>query len=45
MGFCTTGEGYGGFITDDIEQLTGHPAISYKKFASDFEQMFRRGAI
>lgn len=35
------GEGYGHFTTDDVEQLTGHPATSYKEFASDFAQMFR----
>lgn len=34
-------EGYGDFTTDDVEQLTGHPATSYKEFASDFAQMFR----
>jgi uncharacterized protein YbjT (DUF2867 family) len=35
------GEGYGDFTTDDVEHLTGHPATSYKEFASDFAQMFR----
>jgi uncharacterized protein YbjT (DUF2867 family) len=36
-------EGYSDFTTDEVEQLTGHPSISYKKFATDFEQMFRGG--
>ena len=36
-------EGYSDWTTDDFEQLTGHPATSYKKFASDFEQVFRGG--
>jgi uncharacterized protein YbjT (DUF2867 family) len=35
--------GYSDFRTGDFERLTGHPATSYKKFASDFEQMFRGG--
>jgi uncharacterized protein YbjT (DUF2867 family) len=34
-------EGYSDWTTDDVEQLTGHPATSYKEFASDFEQVFR----
>src|SRR5215212_10959049 len=36
-------QGYSDFTTEEVEQLTGHPATSYKKFASDFEQMFRGG--
>jgi len=36
-------EGYSDFTTEDFKQLTGHPATSYKKFASDFERMFRGG--
>jgi uncharacterized protein YbjT (DUF2867 family) len=36
-------EGYSEFTTEDFEQLTGHPATSYKRFASDFEAVFRRG--
>src|SRR5215218_10131183 len=36
-------EGYSDWTTDDVEQLTGHPAASYKQFASDFEQVFRGG--
>ena len=36
-------EGYSDFTTGDFEKLTGHRATSYKKFASDFEQMFRGG--
>jgi uncharacterized protein YbjT (DUF2867 family) len=34
-------EGYSNFTTEDVEQLTGHPATSYKKFATDFERVFR----
>jgi uncharacterized protein YbjT (DUF2867 family) len=37
------GEGYSDWTTDDVEQLTGHPAVSYKEFASDFERVFRGG--
>src|SRR5215204_3181331 len=33
-------EGYSDFTTNDVEQLTGHPATSYKKFAGDFERVF-----
>jgi uncharacterized protein YbjT (DUF2867 family) len=36
-------EGYSDWTTDDFERLTGHPATSYSKFASDFERMFRGG--
>ena len=36
-------EGYSDFTTGDFEQLTGHPATSYKQFATDFKQMFRGG--
>jgi len=36
-------EGYSDWTTDDVEQLTGHPATSYKKFANDFAQVFRGG--
>src|SRR5215204_3784340 len=36
-------EGYSDWTTDDVERLTGHPATSYRKFASDFEQVFRGG--
>jgi uncharacterized protein YbjT (DUF2867 family) len=36
-------EGYSDWTTDYFEQLTGHPATTYKKFASDFEKMFRGG--
>jgi hypothetical protein len=36
-------EGYSDWTTDDFEWLTGHPATSYSKFASDFERMFRGG--
>ena len=34
-------EGYSNFTTEDVEQLTSHPATSYKKFATDFERVFR----
>jgi uncharacterized protein YbjT (DUF2867 family) len=34
-------EGYSNFTTEDVEQLTGHRATSYKKFATDFERVFR----
>src|SRR5215212_3677865 len=33
-------EGYSDFTTNVVEQLTGHPATSYKKFAGDFERVF-----
>ena len=36
-------EGYGDFTTDDVEQLSGHPATSYEKFAGDYAQVFRGG--
>jgi uncharacterized protein YbjT (DUF2867 family) len=36
-------EGYCDFTTDDVEQLTGHPATPYTQFARDFEQWFRSG--
>jgi uncharacterized protein YbjT (DUF2867 family) len=35
------GEGYSNFTTEDVEQLTGHPATSYKEFATDYERVFR----
>src|SRR5215207_6730339 len=35
-------EGYSNFTTEDVEQLTGYPATSYTKFATDFERVFRR---
>jgi uncharacterized protein YbjT (DUF2867 family) len=34
-------EGYSNFTTEDVEQLTGHPATSYKVFTTDFAQVFR----
>jgi hypothetical protein len=37
--------GYSDWTTEDFEQLTGHPATSYKKFASDFEQVFGGGRV
>jgi uncharacterized protein YbjT (DUF2867 family) len=36
-------EGYSDWTTDDFERLTGHPATSYRKFASAFERMFHGG--
>src|SRR5918994_2418986 len=32
-------EGYSNFTTEGVEQLTGHPATSYKEFATDFERV------
>src|SRR5215208_3254781 len=37
-------EGYSNFTSEDVEQLTGHRATSYKEFATDFERVFRGGA-
>jgi uncharacterized protein YbjT (DUF2867 family) len=34
------GQGYTNFTTDDVEQLTGHTATSYREFASDFARAF-----
>jgi uncharacterized protein YbjT (DUF2867 family) len=34
-------EGYSNFTTEDFERLIGHPATSYKEFATDFERVFR----
>jgi hypothetical protein len=34
-------EGYSNFTTEEVEQLTGHRATSYKEFATDFERVFR----
>jgi uncharacterized protein YbjT (DUF2867 family) len=34
-------EGYSDFTTKDVEQLTSHPATSYKEFATDFAGVFR----
>jgi uncharacterized protein YbjT (DUF2867 family) len=34
-------EGYSNFTTEEVEQLTGHPATSYEGFAIDFERVFR----
>ncbi len=33
-------QGYSNFTTEDIEQLTGHTATTYKEFATDFERAF-----
>jgi uncharacterized protein YbjT (DUF2867 family) len=37
-------EGYSNFTSEDVEQLTGRRATSYKEFATDFERVFRGGA-
>jgi uncharacterized protein YbjT (DUF2867 family) len=34
-------EGYSDWTTDDVERLTGHPATSYREFATDFQLLFR----
>ncbi len=36
-------EGYSDWTTDDVVQLTGHLATSYKEFASGFQHLFRGG--
>jgi len=33
--------GWGDYTTQNVEQLTGHPARSYQTFAQDFSQVFR----
>ena len=33
-------EGFGDFTTNDVEEITGHPARSYETFARDFAQAF-----
>jgi uncharacterized protein YbjT (DUF2867 family) len=33
-------EGYSNFTTEDVEQLTGHPATSYREFATNFARAF-----
>ncbi len=33
-------EGYGDFTTNDVQQVTWHPARSYETFARDFAQVF-----
>ena len=33
-------EGYGDFTTNDVEEITAHPARSYETFARDFAQAF-----
>ncbi len=33
-------EGFGDFTTNDVKELTGHPARSYETFARDFSQAF-----
>ncbi len=34
------GKGFGDFTTNDVEDITGHPARSYETFARDFSQAF-----
>jgi uncharacterized protein YbjT (DUF2867 family) len=34
------GQGYSDFTTEDVEQLTGHSATSYRKFATNFARAF-----
>jgi uncharacterized protein YbjT (DUF2867 family) len=33
-------QGYSNFTTEEVEQLTGHPATSYREFAADFARAF-----
>lgn len=33
-------QGYSNFTTEDVEQLTGHTATSYREFATDFARAF-----
>jgi len=33
-------EGFGDFMTNDVKEITGHPARSYETFAHDFSQAF-----
>ena len=37
-------EGYGDFTTNDVQQVTGHPARSFETFARDFAQVFGAAA-
>ncbi len=38
--FGALSEGLGDFTTNDVEEITGHPARSYETFARDFAQAF-----
>lgn len=38
--FRAFSEGYGDFITDDVQLVTGNPARSFETFAGDFAQVF-----
>ena len=38
--FQAFSQDYGNFTTNDVEELTGHPARSYETFARDFAQAF-----
>ena len=37
-------EGLGDFTTNDVEEISGHPARSYETFARDFAQAFAPAA-
>ncbi len=34
------GEGYSNFTAEDVEALTGHPATTFRDFATDFKREF-----
>ena len=38
-------EGYADFTTNDVEEITGHPARSYETFARDFSQAFAPASV
>ena len=38
-------EGLGDFTTNDVEEITGHPARSYETFARDFAEAFAPAAV
>ncbi len=38
-------EGYGDFTTNDVEEITGHPAHSYETFARDFSEAFAPASV
>ncbi len=37
-------EGFADFTTNDVKEITGHPARSYETFARDFSQAFAAAA-
>ena len=39
--FSVLSDGLGDFTTNDVEEITGHPARSFETFARDFAQVFR----